>query len=32
MKAIYLGAYEALHPDFNIIYQDINNKRDLGGI
>ena len=31
MKVIYLGAYKALHPDFDIIYQDINGKRDLGG-
>lgn len=31
MKGIYLAAYEALHPEFNIVYQDINNKRDLGG-
>jgi len=31
MKGIYLGAYEALHPEFDIVYQDINGKRDLGG-
>ena len=31
MKVIYLGAYEALHPEFDIVYQDINGKRDLGG-
>lgn len=31
MRAIYLGAYEALHPNFDVIYQDINDKRDLGG-
>lgn len=31
MKGIYLGAYEASHPEFDIIYQDINGKRDLGG-
>ena len=31
MKGIYLGAYKAIHPDFNIVYQDINGKRDLGG-
>lgn len=30
-RGIYLGAYTALHPDYNIIYQDINNKRDIGG-
>lgn len=31
LKGIYLGAYKALHENYNIIYQDINNKRDLGG-
>lgn len=31
MKVIYLGAYEALHPDFDVVYQDINGKRDIGG-
>lgn len=31
MKVIYLGAYEALHPEFDIVYQDINGKRDLDG-
>ena len=31
MKVIYLGAYEAYHPNFDVIYQDINNKRDIGG-
>lgn len=31
MLGIYLGAYEAYHPNHNIIYQDINNKRDIGG-
>lgn len=31
MKAIYLGAYKALHHDFNIVYQDINGKRDIDG-
>lgn len=31
MKSIYLGAYEALHKDFDIVYQDINGKRDIGG-
>ena len=30
-KGIYLGSFTALHPNYNIIYQDINNKRDLGG-
>lgn len=31
MKGIYLGAYKALHPNYDIVYQDINNKRDIGG-
>lgn len=31
MKGIYLGAYTAIHPNYNIIYQDINNKRDISG-
>lgn len=31
-KIIYLAAYEALHKDFDIVYQDINGKRDRGGI
>lgn len=31
MKGIYLGAYRAQHPKYNIVYQDINNKRDIGG-
>lgn len=31
MKGIYLGAYEAYHPNWNIVYQDINGKRDLDG-
>lgn len=31
MKVIYLGAYEAYHPNFDVIYQDINGKRDMGG-
>ncbi|MCK9576718.1 MAG: hypothetical protein M0R51_12415 [Clostridia bacterium] len=30
-KIIYLGAYKAQHYDHNIIYQDINGERDLGG-
>ena len=28
---IYLGAYKANLPGYNIIYQDINGKRDLPG-
>lgn len=31
MKVIYLGAYEAYHPNFDVVYQDINGKRDMGG-
>lgn len=31
MKGIYLGAYKAYHQRWNIDYQDINNKRDIGG-
>lgn len=28
---LYLAAYKANHPDYNIVYQDINGKRDLAG-
>lgn len=31
MLGIYLGAYEAYHLGYKIVYQDINGKRDLGG-
>lgn len=31
MKGIYLGAFEAKHDGHDIIYQDINGKRDVGG-
>lgn len=31
MKGIYLGAYKAYHPGYNIDYQDINGKRDISG-
>ena len=31
MKGIYLASYKAYHPGYNIIYQDINGKRDIGG-
>lgn len=31
MKGIYLAAYKAIHKDFDIVYQDINGKRDVGG-
>lgn len=31
MKGIYLGAFKANHPNYKIVYQDINGKRDLPG-
>lgn len=31
MKIIYLAAYKAHHPKWDITYQDINGKRDIGG-
>lgn len=31
MKGIYLGAYKAFHPLYDIDYQDINGLRDIGG-
>lgn len=31
MKCIYLGAYKAYHPNYDVTYQDINGKRDLPG-
>ena len=31
MKGIYLGSYTALHPNYDIDYQDINGLRDIGG-
>lgn len=31
MKGIYLAAYKAKHKDHNIVYQDINGQRDIGG-
>lgn len=31
MKGIYLGAGKAYHPNYDIVYQDINGKRDIGG-
>lgn len=31
MKGIYLAAYKAMHPKYDIVYQDINGKRDIGG-
>lgn len=30
-KGIYLGACRAYHPGYDITYQDIDGKRDLGG-
>lgn len=31
MRGIYLAAYKAEHPNHNIVYQDINGKRDIDG-
>ena len=31
MRGIYLASYKAHHPNFDIVYQDINGKRDIGG-
>lgn len=31
MIGIYLAAFKAEHSNYNIIYQDINGKRDIGG-
>lgn len=31
IHGIYLGACRASHPNHNIIYQDINGKRDIDG-
>src|SRR5690554_1678048 len=31
MKGIYLASFKAYHENYNIIYQDINGKRDLAG-
>ena len=31
MKGIYLASFKALHENHNIIYQDINGERDIGG-
>lgn len=30
-KGIYLASYKALHDSYDIDYQDINGKRDIGG-
>lgn len=31
MKGIYLAAFKAIHPGYDIVYQDINGKRDIPG-
>lgn len=31
MIGIYLGAFKANHPNYHIVYQDINGERDLPG-
>jgi len=31
MKGIYLASFKALHEGYDIVYQDINGKRDIGG-
>lgn len=31
MKGIYLAAYKAKHEKVNLVYQDINGKRDIPG-
>lgn len=31
MRIIYLASYKALHSGYDITYQDINGKRDIGG-
>lgn len=31
MKGIYLASFKANHPNYDIVYQDINGKRDIGG-
>lgn len=31
MKGIYLAAYRASHPGYDLVYQDINGLRDIGG-
>jgi site-specific DNA-cytosine methylase len=30
-KIIYLASYKANHPNYDIIYQDINGERDIAG-
>lgn len=31
MRGIYLASYEAFHQNYNLVYQDINGERDIGG-
>lgn len=31
IKGIYLASFKANHPNHNLIYQDINGKRDISG-
>lgn len=31
LKGIYLASFKAYHPNYDIVYQDINGKRDIGG-
>lgn len=31
MKGIYLAAFKANHPNYDIVYQDILGNRDIGG-
>lgn len=31
MKIIYLASFKADHPKWDMVYQDINGKRDIGG-
>lgn len=31
MKGIYLASFTALHPEYDIVYQDINGTRDIDG-
>lgn len=31
MKGIYLASFKAFHPNYDIVYQDINGKRDISG-
>jgi site-specific DNA-cytosine methylase len=31
MRIIYLAAFQAYHKNYDIVYQDINGKRDING-